>query len=384
MSTPVARKPKKSPGVRPGKKEGVYRIEYYDWDGTRRTKVFHGSHSDAFKLRRSLLVKVDRIKNGFEQPANKTNLKFCELWERFQRDYQMKVNSGSIEQSSLDRYVISMNALRNDNPTLENKLLSKLKAEDFEQFKIYRHTKGYSPDGINTNIRNLRTIFNYALSHELIHKSPLKDVPYIKISRRDVRYLDEEDIKSLSEALKSCELNNPFQKDAHDLVLFYLFTGARAKEILYPNLNWSCIGKNNVLFPKTKMSETRNIPLTRSVYDIVESRRDIYGGPFFSLSDQKVNSLNELEKHHMSYDMVYKRTKSIFNKASLQDVSIHTLRKTAGAYYYIATRDIFATSRFLGHSSVKVTESHYVGLIQSLEKENSKMFESVLINNLNS
>ena len=44
----------------------------------------------------------------------------------------------------------------------------------------------------------------------------------------------------------------------------------------------------------------------------------------------------------------------------------------------MATRDIFATSRFLGHSSVIVTEQHYAGLIQSLQVEYSRKFEDAL------
>ncbi|MEE9162667.1 MAG: hypothetical protein V3U35_06815, partial [Candidatus Neomarinimicrobiota bacterium] len=41
-------------------------------------------------------------------------------------------------------------------------------------------------------------------------------------------------------------------------------------------------------------------------------------------------------------------------------------------------RDIFATSRFLGHSSVNVTEKHYTGLIQSLQVEYHQKFEETL------
>ncbi len=44
----------------------------------------------------------------------------------------------------------------------------------------------------------------------------------------------------------------------------------------------------------------------------------------------------------------------------------------------MATRDIFATSRFLGRSSVKVTEQYYVGLIQGLQVENAQYFETAL------
>ena len=76
--------------------------------------------------------------------------------------------------------------------------------------------------------------------------------------------------------------------------------------------------------------------------------------------------------------MVYSRVGYVFNKAGIKNASTQTLRKTAGAWYYVATRDIFTTSRFLGHSSVKVTEKHYAGLIQSLQVEYSAMYEATL------
>jgi len=72
----------------------------------------------------------------------------------------------------------------------------------------------------------------------------------------------------------------------------------------------------------------------------------------------------------------------VFDKARIRDASPHTLRKTAGAWYYMATRDIFATSRFLGHSSVTVTEQHYAGLIESLRVEYAKQFDDLLSSRL--
>ncbi len=70
-------------------------------------------------------------------------------------------------------------------------------------------------------------------------------------------------------------------------------------------------------------------------------------------------------------------------KANIKDAAVHTLRKTAGAIYYKTNRDIFATSKFLGHSSVIVTESHYVGLIQSMEIEYANKFDLAITTSLN-
>ena len=162
----------------------------------------------------------------------------------------------------------------------------------------------------------------------------------------------------------------PFFRDAHDLIIFYLYTGARTSEALYPNLRWECIGSNNIEFPRTKMYRARVIPLTREVARILASRRHIEGGPFFTSVDSSASGKRKV----LTRDMVYNRTEKIFSLAGINDVSTHNLRKTAGAYYYIATRDIFATSRYLGHSSVKVTEKHYAGLIQSMQIDDSKKF----------
>lgn len=380
MKEIMAQRVKKHPGIRPGNKPGIYRIEYYDWDRTRRTKIFRGSHSDAVKLRRSIITKIDRIKNGLESPPNAKQrpIRLSDLWEQFYSDYQIKVKSGSIVQSSLNRYINSINALFNYDSGLERKLISHINWKDFEGLKMYRQSKGFSPHGINTILRNMRTIFRYGVKHGLIIHSPLDNVENIKTNQNDVRYLNEEELSKLKLVLNNVDLSIPYQKDAHDLTLFYLYTGARTSEALYPNFTWDCVLNDKIIFPNTKSNKERIIPLTKNVDEIIKTRKDIIGGPFFTETDLKVNSLEDLIKNHITRDMVYNRTKFVFREAGINDVSTHNLRKTAGAYYYMATRDIFAASRFLGHSSVKVTESHYVGLIQSLQKEYSNRFDDLL------
>lgn len=382
MKKNMAQKVKKHPGIRPGNKPDTYRIEYYDWDKTRRTKIFRGSHSDAIKLRRSIITKIDRIKNGLESPPGeiRSPLKLSELWDQFHSDYQIKVKSGSIVQSSLNRYINSINALFDYDSGLERKLTSHINWKDFEGLKMHRQSKGFSPHGINTILRNMRTIFRYGVKHGLISHSPLDNVENIKTNQNDVRYLNEKELSNLKQVLSNVDLNIPYQKDAHDLTLFYLYTGARTSEALYPNLTWEHILNNKIIFPNTKSNKERIIPLTKNVDEVLNTRKDIIGGPFFTETNSKVNSLEDIIKNHLTRDMVYNRTKYVFGKAGIRDVSTHNLRKTAGAYYYMATKDIFAASRFLGHSSVKVTESHYVGLIQSLQKEYSNKFETLISN----
>ncbi len=181
------------------------------------------------------------------------------------------------------------------------------------------------------------------------------------IHKSDVRFLNENELRSLQFALDSINQEDEFQRDARDLTLFYLFTGARLSEALYPTFDWSCDGQNSIRFPKTKQGKSRATPKTETVKAVLEGRKHVPGGPF-----------------HFNKDHVYKRVKWMFEQAGIRDASPHTLRKTAGAWYYMATRDIFATAKFLGHSTVRVTEEHYAGLIQSLQVDYARQFESVL------
>jgi len=280
----------------------------------------------------------------------------------------------------IDMFGLLMLFSNYDN-SLENRVLSRLNEKDFEGFKMHRKLLGYSPNGINTNLRNLRTLFNYGKNKGYIDKSPMEGLKNIKTVNHDVRYLNKDELSTLNSTLKSLDKTNFFEKDAHDLTLFYLYTGARTSEILYPHFSWDCITKNRIKFPKTKTNKERIVPSTPGIEKILNSRRRSTGGPFFKESSPD-NSCSNPKVRILTRDMVYNRTKYVFKKAGLKDISTHNLRKTAGAYYYFATRDIFSTSKFLGHSSVKVTEAHYVGLIQSLQIKNSNLFDSILTKNL--
>ncbi|MBC8374471.1 MAG: tyrosine-type recombinase/integrase [FCB group bacterium] len=59
----------------------------------------------------------------------------------------------------------------------------------------------------------------------------------------------------------------------------------------------------------------------------------------------------------------------------VHDANLHTLRKTAGARLIQKGVDIYRVSKFLGHSSVKVTERHYVDLLEVDYQDMSALLE---------
>lgn len=62
-----------------------------------------------------------------------------------------------------------------------------------------------------------------------------------------------------------------------------------------------------------------------------------------------------------TYSQVECRFRRVFTQAKV-DNSIHGFRRTAGAILIWSGVDIYRVSKFLGHSSVMVTERHYVDL----------------------
>ena len=357
----------KNPGVRPAPQPGTFVIDYRDHLSRRQQKAFHGSESDAAKFRRAILVKVDRIKAGLEiSPGEKTViLTLSELWTAFETDRQLKINAGSMDKLTLDRCLNSFKNLLIYDASLKHKGIDNITSKDFEGFKAYRREKGFAPEGINIDVRKLKTIFNFAVGEGFLDKSPLAKVSFVNVPPVEVRFLNEDELKRLLFVLDCIDPANEFQRDARDLTLFYLYTGARASEALYPTFDWTCNKPDKVRFPKTKNGKDRTIPKTETVKAILEGRKHISDGPF-----------------HFDRHQVYKRVGWALDQAGIADASVHTLRKTAGAWYYMSTKDIFATSKFLGHSTVVVTEQHYAGLIQSLQIKYAMQFEKALTANL--
>ena len=53
-----------------------------------------------------------------------------------------------------------------------------------------------------------------------------------------------------------------------------------------------------------------------------------------------------------------------YKRAGIENANVHTLRKTCGALLIQNGVDIYRVSKWLGHSTVTVTEKHYVDLLR--------------------
>ena len=61
-------------------------------------------------------------------------------------------------------------------------------------------------------------------------------------------------------------------------------------------------------------------------------------------------------------------------KAGIENITLHDLRKTFGSLLIAQKVDIYRVSKLLRHSSVTVTESHYVDILdRDLEETVKKL-----------
>ena len=102
----------------------------------------------------------------------------------------------------------------------------------------------------------------------------------VKVQYKDVRYLNEDELRSLHFAIERLDIPDPWQKDARDLALFLLHTGARVSEITYPGFTWKNDGQDALHFQQGKVSRPRSIPKGAAVREILESRKAEPDGPF--------------------------------------------------------------------------------------------------------
>ena len=84
---------------------------------------------------------------------------------------------------------------------------------------------------------------------------------------------------------------------------------------------------------------------------------------------------------NFNLDYVTHRLAHYYKMAGIKNANVHVLRKTFGSLLIQKKlADIYEVSKLLGHSSVKVTETHYVDLLKdNVEKPVERLTEIIII-----
>ena len=312
------------------KAQDGWQLRWKDHRGKWRTKVYRGDKRSAEKFLQRIVSEVDQIAAGLKAPPEKT----MSLTSAVDL-YLAHLSATQHSPATVTRYAKSYRAFLEWLP--RSAQLQQVKRRDIERFKAER-LKTCTIAGVGIDLRHLRAFFSWAYGMEYINRSPLVGVK-IDTEAKPVRFLTRDELQALYSVIEG-------DKDAHDLVTFYLSSGARATEILPPRFTWANVHQNEITL-LGKGNKIRHVGLNDTMKDILESRKHLeHPFPF-------------------AYDGVYEKiVRKYYRLAGIFDADLHTLRKTAGALLIQAEVDIYRVSKFLGHSSVTVTERHYVDLLR--------------------
>jgi len=86
------------------------------------------------------------------------------------------------------------------------------------------------------------------------------------------------------------------------------------------------------------------------------------------------------KKHPAPFDFnihyLYTKIKSYMSDAKIEGADVHTLRRSFGSKLIEQGVDILTVSKLLGHSSVSVTQNHYIHLLDDHLAEGIKHLDS--------
>lgn len=376
-------------GLKPvgGKYEGVwinelkngdisYYINYRDEHGKpvkvlvgKKNKTSDFTVKDAY----SKLIEVKYKLQHDEEPSIKTGrvskVKFDAIWEEFYSYAKANKKSYLMDDQNYKKHV---------KPVFGHKNVKDLTSLDFEKFK-QDLTKGLEPQTVKHQLTLIRTIFNYAIKHNILKNfsNPIGDgkVKMPDIDNKRQGYLTKKQAKKVLEILKSTHTLT------YHLTVLLLFTGARFSEVtgaasqknktgIDTRLKWADVNfdNNTIYFKKTKNGNDRHIAMNeilRETADYLFEKRvnenvinNSDDGIILRMPDYFSTAIESVIPGNNTRDAKYK-------------ITAHSLRHTHASWLAEARLDILQIKEQLGHKNIEMT-MRYAHLIPNIRHEVTK------------
>ena len=323
------------------KRQPAWILDYRNENNKRQRVRIYSTKSVATTKLGLILSEIEKRKMGFSAGDRYMHLKDLII------KYLMASETDGKSPLTVARIKNTTNALQRLIGV--NTLITDITEETIENYKQIRLTEvtprgtKLTLAGLISELKHQKAMFNWAVKMRFLSRSPFTGVQLPKIVENPIRFLSSGEIKSLYNVI-----NKANDIDARDLVTFYLQTGARRSEILPPKFTWNHVDLTRHMIILTgKRNKRRTLPLNNLLEDILRRREPLIN-PF-----------------GFSGYQVYRMIKKYYGLAHIENANVHTLRKTCGSLLVQNGVDIYRVSKWLGHSTVTVTERHYVDLLNS-------------------
>ncbi|MBC8402365.1 MAG: tyrosine-type recombinase/integrase [Candidatus Marinimicrobia bacterium] len=318
----------------------------------------------------AVTVIVDKIKAAIknEQPAKidslsgKRSKTLEDLFNAFKRNklrYANRVGNG-ISDLTIKRYFVALKSLCNSiKPDLLEVKISRITSDFVDRRLEKRIRKGLSLKTLNTDITHLKAIFNWGVEHRYLDHNPMKAIAKFKVQPSKPRILSVDEWDTLWGIAKYSKWR--------PLILTYLFTGARASEIVKPKLSWDDINfeKGTITLENRKWNKSLMLPMPKI---LVDEFAFLKKNPIEKQTSRRED--DKLYPFPFHSDYVSHAVKDeILIPAGLGDVTVHDLRRTFGSYLIHLGVPVTVVSQLMSHGSTRTTEQFYIGQLDSVQRE---------------
>ena len=265
-------------------------------------------------------------------------------------------SSEGIRQSTIKRNRYSLESLMSHIGT--SMPLSKVSTSMIDSYRNYCIQKGNKPNGININLRAIKTFFNWCYKRELIEKNLFVDM--VSKPKELPIYIPD----SLFNKLMELDWLDDQYKTAFS---FYRDTGCRRSEPFLGELHgdWLLIGGEETKQRMDKELSLSHINLERitEMRAFIESYKGTLNSWTGNLSKTFLKAMREVDGQDTKYHL-------------------HCLRHTYAVRRYLQTRDIYLVKQELGHSSIVTTEIYAKFSLRRLEADFPLLVKSTNISNI--
>ncbi len=258
---------------------------------------------------------------------------------------------GDLRQSSKKAQLSTLSILRNFGKI---RYFSDITVENIKMFDDWLHKQGLSQTTIHGRHKTLKTYINEAMRFDKITTSPYSKVKIERGKPKDGRFITKSDIDKIAH----CSLPKALEK-VRDLAIVEFYTGLACSDLM--SFDFSKVtevdGQKVILDERQKTGETYYIVLFAPVLDILKK----YCCKLPRMSMQQYNM----------------RLKVVAGHAGLEcadNISSHWLRRGAGYWALNNGVSMEVVSKFLGHASIRQTESTYAKILaKTIVKEMKKL-----------
>lgn len=312
-------------------------------------KVYIGTRAteqealDLLDEHRVLKRQIDRGEMPPHVDHRRTLGEAIDLWLR-----QYKRRSKAIYRARLDRYIV---------PRIGKVPLVQVTATMIEDVQDKLLSGGLDPATVNAALRPLSSAFTYFVKvKRWVRENPCRLVAELELPERAYNWLKSREEQE--RLLAAC--NEPLRT----MVAVLLMTGMRLAEMTH--LHWTDIDLNLRLITvqrgkggTTKSGRLRQVPINNALLPVLKAWKLRSGGDVLVFPGR--GGKHGMVRHPSSVREPFKR---LLRSAGLDaDLRVHDCRHTYASHYLREGGNIFRLSRYLGHSSVRVTERIYAHMI---------------------